>query len=65
MPPYFLANVKEHAPLSAGTHVDHGVEVKAREDHENRAADRGCVSRLVGLLLSSYEIGDQIIPMPL
>jgi hypothetical protein len=35
-------NVKEHAPLSAGPHVDHGVEVKTTEDHENRAADRGC-----------------------
>jgi hypothetical protein len=42
-----LENVKEHAPLSARAHVDHGVEVKTREDHENRAADRGCVSRLV------------------
>jgi hypothetical protein len=42
-------NVKEHATLSAAAHVDHGVEVKTTEDHENRAADRGCVSRLVGL----------------
>jgi hypothetical protein len=24
---YYPANVKEHAPLSAGTHVNHGVEV--------------------------------------
>jgi hypothetical protein len=40
-------NVKEHATLSAGTSVDHGVEVESRNGHENRAADRGCVSRLV------------------
>ncbi len=44
-----LANVKEHATLSARAHVDHGVEVRARKGHVNRAADRGCVSRLVGL----------------
>ena len=43
------ANVKEHATLSAGASVDHGVEVRARKGHVNRAADRGCVSRLVGL----------------
>jgi hypothetical protein len=43
-------NVKEHATLSARARVDHGVEVKTTEDHENRAADRGCVSRLVLLL---------------
>jgi hypothetical protein len=42
-------NVKEHATLSARAHVDHGVEVRARKGHVNRAADRGCVSRLVGL----------------
>jgi hypothetical protein len=35
-------NVKEHAPLSAGARVDHGVEVETTEEHENRAADRGC-----------------------
>ena len=46
-----MQNVKEHATLSAGAHVDHGVEVKTSEDHENRAADRGCVSRLVVLLV--------------
>ena len=38
----FLPNVKEHATLSAGPHVDHGVEVEITEDHVNRAADRGC-----------------------
>jgi hypothetical protein len=38
----FLANVKEHATLSAGANVDHRVEVEATEDHENREADRGC-----------------------
>ena len=42
-----LPNVKEHAPLSAGASVDHGVEVETTRDHVNRAADRGCVSRLV------------------
>jgi hypothetical protein len=45
----FIANVKEHATLSAGARVDHGVEVEGRKGHVNRAADRGCVSRLVGL----------------
>jgi hypothetical protein len=40
-------NVKEHAPLSVGASVDHGAEVKTTEDHRNRAADRGCVARLV------------------
>jgi hypothetical protein len=44
----FLANVKEHATLSAGASVDHGVEVGTTQEHVNRAADRGCVSRLVG-----------------
>ncbi len=38
----FLPNVKEHAPLSAGASVDHGVEVETTGEHENRAADRGC-----------------------
>ena len=35
-------NVKEHTTLSAGASVDHGVEVETREEHVNRAADRGC-----------------------
>jgi hypothetical protein len=35
-------NVKEHAPLSAGARVDHGVEVETTEEHGNMAADRGC-----------------------
>jgi hypothetical protein len=38
----YSPNVKEHATLSAGAHVDHGVEVKSTEDHINKAADRGC-----------------------
>jgi hypothetical protein len=38
----YLSNVKEHAPLSARPCVDHGLEVRTTEDHENRAADRGC-----------------------
>jgi len=37
-----LENVKEHATLSAGATVDHGVEVETTEEHVNRAADRGC-----------------------
>jgi len=45
-----VANVKEHATLSAGASVDHGVDVEITENHVNRAADRGCVSRLVLLL---------------
>jgi len=35
-------NVKEHATLSAGASVDHGVKVETTKDHVNRAADRGC-----------------------
>jgi hypothetical protein len=42
--------VKEHATLSAVASVDHGVEVECRKGHVNRAADRGCVSRLVRFL---------------
>ena len=38
----FLSNVKEHATLSAGAHVDYGVDVETTEEHVNRAADRGC-----------------------
>jgi hypothetical protein len=38
----FLDNVKEHATLSAGASVDHGVDVETTLEHENRAADRGC-----------------------
>ena len=45
-------NVKEHATLSAGARVDHGVSFETKERHVNRAADRGCVSRLVLLLHS-------------
>jgi hypothetical protein len=43
------SNVKEHATLSAGASVDHGVDVEVTKGHVNWAADRGCVSRLVGL----------------
>ena len=39
---FFLANVKEHATLSAEASVDHVVKVRYTEEHENRAADRGC-----------------------
>jgi hypothetical protein len=38
----FLPNVEAHAPLPAGARVDHGVGVKATENHRNRAAGRGC-----------------------
>ena len=38
----FWPNVKEHATLSAGARVDHGVSVGITEEHVNRAADRGC-----------------------
>ena len=38
----FVAIVKEHATLSAGASVDHGVEAGTEEEHVNRAADRGC-----------------------
>lgn len=48
-------NVKEHATLSAGASVDHGVEVESTGEHVNRAADRGCVSRLVRCSSSSDE----------
>jgi hypothetical protein len=37
-----LPNVKEHAPLSAGASVDHGVDVETTGEHANRAANRGC-----------------------
>ena len=46
----FLATSKSTQPLSAGASVAHGVDVEAAEKHVNRAADRGCVSRLVRLL---------------
>lgn len=48
----FWANVKEHATLSAVSHVDHGVEVGTTKDHVNRAADRVAVSRLVRVLVT-------------
>lgn len=46
----FPPNVKEHATLSAGARVDHGVKVEIVEKHVNRAADGVAVSRLVRLL---------------
>ena len=39
--PEEMANAKEHATLSAGASVDHGVEVETTGQHVNRAADRG------------------------
>ena len=38
----FLHSAKEHAPLSAGANVDHGVDFITASEHENRAADRDC-----------------------
>ncbi len=46
---FLSVDVKEHATLSAGANVDHGVKVETTGAHVNRAADRGCVSRLVRL----------------
>jgi hypothetical protein len=43
----FLANVKEHTPLSASASVDQGVGFVITGKHLKRAADRGCVTRLV------------------
>jgi hypothetical protein len=53
---FYLQNVKEHATLSARARVDHGVEVENKGEHENRAADRGCVSRLVRLVLAVVSV---------
>ena len=39
---FSIASVKEHATLSAGARVDHGVKVETTKEHVNRAADRGC-----------------------
>ena len=38
----YLANVKEHATLSAGASVDHRMEVVITGYHRNRAAGSGC-----------------------
>jgi len=35
-------NVKAHAPLPAGAHVDHGVDAETTEAPNNKAAGRGC-----------------------
>jgi len=56
---YFLENVKEHATLSAGASVDHGVEVVTMEDHVNRAADRGCC--VSTCCASSFEEGRVVV----
>ena len=42
-----LANVKEHAPLSARVSVDHGVEVVITGNHVTRTAPSGWMVRLV------------------
>jgi hypothetical protein len=46
----YLPNVKEHATLSAGARLDHGVEVQTTESHRNRVAGGGWMPRLVLLL---------------
>lgn len=53
---FLSANVKEHATLSARARVDHGVGVETTGDHENRAADRGCVTRLVRLVFVCHSV---------
>ena len=59
---FILHNVKEHATLSAGARVDHGVDVEVTKGHVNRAADRGCVSRLVlRSFLNEPEVTDKLI----
>jgi hypothetical protein len=45
----WLAERKRARNPSAGAHFDHVVWVGTKGEHVNRAADRGCVSRLVGL----------------
>jgi hypothetical protein len=50
-------NVKEHATLSAGASVDHGVEVGITVEHENRAADRGCCVSTCSASLVGYFTG--------
>jgi hypothetical protein len=47
----FLANVKEHATLSAGASADHWVEVKTTGYQVNRAADRGCCVSTCSILI--------------
>ena len=54
----FVANVKEHATLSAGASVDHGVDAGITKDHVNRAADRGCCVSTLSLGFGSLvEVG--------
>jgi hypothetical protein len=54
-------NVKEHAPLSAGASVKCGVDVETTEEHENRAADRGCCVSTCSLLpiLGAVDLSEQ------
>jgi len=62
---FFLANVKEHAPLSARASVDHGVDVETTDEHVNRAADRGCSVSSCSLLqfvVLSGHAGHQSLP---
>ncbi len=44
----FFSERKAHAPLAAGAEGDHGFGVVVGRTHVNKAAGRGCMSRLVG-----------------
>jgi len=50
----FSGERKAHAPLPAGAHVDHGVEVVVRGNHCNTAAGRGCHVAACSLYLLLY-----------
>ena len=52
-----LPNVKEHATLSAGASVDHGVDVETTVEHVNRAADRGCCVSACSALHFGLKVG--------
>jgi len=56
----FMQNVKEHATLSAGASVDHGVEVESTEEHVNRATDRGCCVSTCWALFVLLEEGNHL-----
>ncbi len=58
---FFLPNVKEHAPLSAGACVCYGVEVQTTEQHVNRAADRSCCVSTCSALLSFYNEDSELV----
>jgi hypothetical protein len=58
-----MFNVKEHATLSAGASVDHGVDVETTGEHENKAADRdccvlACCASVIFFVVRSEDCGD-------